>query len=172
MTFVVIVWVSSLVVVLSALLCPGRLVATRSSPPFGWFLVFSLAPSGSVLVVAGAILGWHGQESGAKFFISVLNFTQPPQFTFTFPYIICCHHPALLPCLRYATLGSPPPCSRPSTEEATLCLCIPPPLPPLSCISPGELVATFLVGWRLSPVLPCMVNFHCHPKVDFTPLVL
>ena len=84
MTFVVGGWVSSLVVVLSALLCLGRLVATRSSPPFGWFLVFSLAPSGSVLVVAGAILGWHGQESGAKFFISVLNFTQPPQFTFTF----------------------------------------------------------------------------------------
>ena len=126
MTFVVGGWISSLAVVLSALLCPGRLVATRSLPPSWLVLVHSLALSGSVLVVAGAILGWHGQESGAKFFISVLNFTQPPQFTFTFPYIICCHHPALLPCLRYATLGSPPPCSRPSTEEATSCLCIPP----------------------------------------------
>ena len=145
---------------------------TGSSPPSWLVLVSSLAPSGSVLVVAGAILGWHGQESGAKFFIFVLNFTQPPHFTFTFPYIICCHHPALLPCLRYATLGSPPPCSRPSTEEATLCLCIPPPLPPLSCIFPGELVATFLVGWRLRLVLPCMVNFHCQPGVEFTLLVL
>ena len=84
MTFVVIVWVSSLVVVLSALLCPGRLVATRSLPPFLVGFGLFLSPSGSVLVVAGAILGWHGQESGAKFFISVLNFTQPPQFTFTF----------------------------------------------------------------------------------------
>ena len=164
MTFVVIVWVSSLVVVLSALLCPGRLVATRSLPPFLVGFGLFLSPSGSVLVVAGAILGWHGQESGAKFFIYVLNFTQPPHFTFTFPYIICCHHPALLPCLRYATLGSPPPCSRPSTEEATLCLCIPPPLPPLSCIFPGELVATFLVGWRLRPVPPRMDFFSLSTK--------
>ena len=146
MTFVVIVWISGLVVVLSALLCPGRLVATRSSPPFWSVLVHSLALSGSVLVVAGAILGWHGQESGAKFFIFVLNFTQPPHFTFTFPYIICCHHPALLPCLRYATLGSPPPCSRPSTEEATLCLCIPPPSPsPLLYRSWGT--GGHLSGW-------------------------
>ena len=138
MTFVVRVWVPSFVVVLSALLCPGRQVATRSSSPLGGFGL-SLAPSGSVLVVAGAILGWHGQESGAKFIISVLNFTQPPQFTFTFPYIICCHHPALLPCLRYATLGSPPPCSRPSTEEATSCLCT----PPLSLPS----LVSFLGNW-------------------------
>ena len=150
--------------VLSALLCPGRLVATRSLPPFLVGFCLFLSPSGSVLVVAGAILGWHGQESGAKFFISVLNFTQPPQFTFTFPYIICCHHPALLPCLRYATLGSPPPCSRPSTEEATLCLCITPPLPPLSRIFPRELVTTFLVGWRLRPVLPRMVIFSLSTK--------
>ena len=80
MTFVVIVWVSSLVVVLSALLCPGRLVATRSLPPFLVGFGLFLSPSGSVLVVAGAILGWHGQES----VIYVLNFTQPPHFTFTF----------------------------------------------------------------------------------------
>ena len=33
MTFVVRVWVSGFAVVLSALLCPGRQVATRSPPP-------------------------------------------------------------------------------------------------------------------------------------------
>ena len=56
MTFVVGMWVASLAVVLSALLCPGRQVVTRSPPPFflvGW--VFPLAPSGTVLVVAGVI---------------------------------------------------------------------------------------------------------------------
>ena len=100
MTFVVGGWVSSLAVVLSALLCPGRLVATRSHPPSWLVLVHSLALSGSVLVVAGAILGWHGQESGAKFFISVLNFTQPPQFTFTFSI----HH--LLPSSCTAALST------------------------------------------------------------------
>ena len=58
MTFVVRVWVSGFAVVLSALLCPGRQVATRS-PPFWLVFGLSLAPSGYVLVVAGAILGWH-----------------------------------------------------------------------------------------------------------------
>ena len=66
------------------------------SPLVGWS--FSPWPlSGSVLVVAGAILGWHGQGSWLNFIFNVLNFTQPPHFTFTFSYIICCHHPALLP---------------------------------------------------------------------------
>ena len=58
MTFVVGMWVASLAVVLSALLCPGRQVVTRSSPPLPPFLVgwvFPLAPSGTVLVVAGGI---------------------------------------------------------------------------------------------------------------------
>ena len=59
MTFVVGMWVTSSVVVFSALLCPGRQVATRSSPTpstpplVGW--VFPLAPSGTVLVVAGEV---------------------------------------------------------------------------------------------------------------------
>ena len=64
---VVIVWVSCLVVVFwrcSALAVWQPLGLT---PPFWLVLVFSLALSGSVLVVAGAILGWHGQESWAKF---------------------------------------------------------------------------------------------------------
>ena len=109
MAFVVGVSISSLVVVLSALLCPGGRVAT-GSPPLpsrpSW-LVWSSPwpPSGSVLVVAGAILGWHGQESGDKYILkfsaaSTLHYSpfpqiillpswcqiilQPPQITFTF----------------------------------------------------------------------------------------
>ena len=71
--------------------------ASICSLPFGWLGFLSLALSGSVLVVAGAILGWHGQGSWLNFIFNVLNFTQPPHFTFTFSYSSCCHHPALLP---------------------------------------------------------------------------
>ena len=152
MTFVVGMSISSLVVVLSALLCPGGRVAT-GSPPLpsrpSW-LVWSSPwpPSGSVLVVAGAILGWHGQESWAKFFrslhtsffilstihlaaIMVPNFLQPPQITFTFSTnhlaanII--HHRPTTVC--HPGISSPP---RPALYgEATLCECFPPNPSPL-----------------------------------------
>ena len=46
---------------------------------------------------------WLGRSGGAwsrvlaKFKIKVLNFPQPPYFTFTFHTSCCCHHLALLP---------------------------------------------------------------------------
>ena len=49
------------------------------SLPVGW-LGFPRPLSGCVLVVAGAILGWHGQGSWLNFEI----YLQPPHFTFTF----------------------------------------------------------------------------------------
>ena len=145
MTFVVRGWVSGLAVVLSALLCPGRLVATRSSPLLVG-LVFSLAPSGSVLVVAGAILGWHGQESGAKFFILVLNFTQPPHFTFTFSI----HHLAAIILHCCPDYGMPPwdllPPAAAPLRRRPLCVCVSSPSPsPLLYISRGT--GGHLSGW-------------------------
>ena len=148
-------------------------------PLVGW--VFSLSPSGSVLVVAGAILGWHGQESGAKFVrslhISLSPFPQiillpswcqiilqPPQIILTFPQIILLQTSSSTARLRYATLGSPPPLGRPSTERP-LCVGI----SPQSLPSPvyyylGELVAASLGGQRLRSVPPCMVIFSLSIK--------
>ena len=152
--------ISSLVVVLSALLCPGGRVAT-GSPPLpsrpSW-LVWSSPwpPSGSVLVVAGAILGWHGQESWAKFFrslhtsffilstnhlaaIMVPNFLQPPQITFTFSTNhlaanIIQHRPTTV---CHPGISSPP---RPALYgEATSCECFPP--------NPSPLLFTSLENW-------------------------
>ena len=72
-TFIVVVSISSLVVVLSALLFPGRRVATSSppSPPFP--------------------LGWLGLFPGPK----VAKLPQPPHFIFhPFHKSSCCHHGA------------------------------------------------------------------------------
>ena len=72
-TFIVVMSISSLVVVLSALLYPGRRVATSSppSPPFP--------------------LGWLGLFPGPK----VAKLPQPPHFIFhPFHKSSCCHHGA------------------------------------------------------------------------------
>ena len=96
-------------------------------------------------------------------------FQQLPQITFTFHKSSCClsfcssaastnhfHFSQIILLLiilllsparpgRHATPWSPPPCIRPSTEEATSCWCISLPLPPLSLLSPEELVAASLM---------------------------
>ena len=139
MTFVVGMWVASLAVVLSALLCPGRQVVTRSSPPppplFGW-LGLSPGPKWH-----RARCGWgdpvvHGQGSWLNF-TQVLNFPQPPHFTFTFHTSSCCHHPALLPDHgMHHGISSPP---RPALlGESTLCWYFPP--------NPSPLQFTFTWG--------------------------
>ena len=142
-----VVSISSLVVVLSALLYPGRRVATSSppSPPFP--------------------LGWLGLFPGPK----VAKLPQPPHFIFhPFHKSSCCHHGAKSFCslhkslspfpqiillqtssstarLRYATLGSPPPLGRPSTERP-LCVSVSLPIPPLSSLLPWR-TGGFLSGW-------------------------
>ena len=96
-------------------------------------------------------------------------FQQLPQITFTFHKSSCClsfcssaastnhfHFSQIILLLiilllsparpgRHATPWSPPPCIRPSTEEATSCWCISLPLPPLYLLSPEELVAASLM---------------------------
>ena len=60
----------------------------------------------------------------------------------------CCkHHPAptIRARLRYATLGSPPPLGRPSTERP-LCVSVSLPIPPLSSLLPWR-TGGFLSGW-------------------------
>ena len=134
--------------------------------PFWLVVVFPLALSGSVIATAGAIWGWHGWESwvgsvsshseiqgvlSAKLMLQLARgqiFQQPPQITFTFHKSSCCS--SFCSCSparpgRHATPWSPPPCIRPSAEEATSCWCISLPLPPLSLLSPEELVAASLM---------------------------
>ena len=170
MTFVVGMWVASLAVVLSALLCPGRQVVTRSSPPptplFGW-LGLSPGPKWH-----RARCGWgdpvvHGQGSWLNF-TQVLNFPQPPHFTFTFHTSSCCHHPALLPDHgMHHGISSPP---RPALlGESTLCWYFPP--------NPSPLQFTLTWGtcgclsWWVEASLGAASHgdfFHCHAEVDFT----
>ena len=121
-----IVWVSCLVVVFwrcSALAVWQPLGLT---PPFWLVLVFSLALSGSVLVVAGAILGWHGQESWAKFVSPPQNFSAASTSHFHFST----HHLAAIISLSALDYGMPawdlPPPAAALYGEATSCLCIPP----------------------------------------------
>ena len=73
----------------------------------------------------------------AKFKTNVLNFSQPPHFTFTFHTSSCCHHPALLPDHgMHHGISSPP---RPALfGEATLCWYFPP--------NPSPLQFTFTWG--------------------------
>ena len=103
----------------------------------------------------------------AKFKTNVLNFSQPPHFTFTFHTSSCCHHPALLPDHgMHHGISSPP---RPALYgEATSCWYFPPKSLPSPVYFPGELVAASLVEQRLRSVPPCMVILHCQPVVDFT----
>ena len=72
----------------------------------------------------------------AKFKIKVLNFPQPPYFTFTFHTSSCCHHLALLP-----DHGMPPwdllPPSAALYGEATWYCVSPSLIPPLSFTGAG-----------------------------------
>ena len=75
MTFVVRVWVPSFVVVLSALLCPGRQVATRSSSPLGWFWSFPWPQVAPCLLWLGRSWGGMVKSPGLNFAPSLLNFS-------------------------------------------------------------------------------------------------
>ena len=120
--------------------------ASICSLPFGWLGFLSLALSGSVLVVAGAILGWHGQGSWLNFIFNVLNFTQPPHFTFTFSYSSCCHHPALLPDHGMPPWDLLPPSAAPLRRRPLGILSISSHLPPKSAPSLEQIVSHSIVG--------------------------
>ena len=100
--------------------------------------------------------------------IKVLNFPQPPHFTFTFHTSSCCHHPALLPDHGvHHGISSPP---RPALlGESTLCWYFPP--------NPSPLQFTLTWGtcgclsWWAEASLGAASHgdfFHCHAEVDFT----
>ena len=147
--------------------------------PFWLVVVFPLALSGSVIATAGAIWGWHGWESwvgsvssqeiqgvlSAKLMLQLARgqiFQQPPQITFTFHKSSCCS--SFCSCSparpgRHATPWSPPPCIRPSTEEATSCWCISLPLPPLSLLPRNW---SLLLWWSEASLGAALRRrFHC-----------
>ena len=110
-----------------------------------------------------------GDPGGAWSRVNGLNFSAASTLHFSsFPQIIllpswcqifCSLHKSLSPSpqiillqtssstarLRYATLGSPPPLGRPSTERP-LCVSVSLPIPPLSCLLPWR-TGGLLSGW-------------------------
>ena len=130
--------------------------------PFLVGCVFSLAPSGSVLERAGEILGWHGQESGAKFFAASTFHFHP------FHKSSCCHHGAKFFCSLHKSLslfhnsscckyhlappdyGMPPwdllPPSAGPLRRGHFVLVFPPSIPPLSSLLPWG-TSGCLSGW-------------------------
>ena len=170
MTFVVRVWVPSFVVVLSALLCPGRQVATRSSSPLGWFWSFPRPQVAPCLLWLGRSWGGMVKSPGLNFAPSLLNFV--PSLLNFIHNSLSLFHTSSLPSspfsalwLRYASLGSPPPCSRPLRRGHFELVYLP--LSPTSLVFPGVLVAASLGGQRLRPVLHCMGTFSLSTKSWF-----
>ena len=128
-----------------------------------------------MLDVAGAILGWHGQESGAKFFAASTFHFHP------FHKSSCCHHGAKFFCSLHKSLslfhnsscckyhlappdyGMPPwdllPPSAGPLRRGHFVLVFPPRSLPSLVYFPGELVAASPVGQRLRPAPPCMGIF-------------
>ena len=172
-TFIVVMSISSLVVVLSALLYPGRRVATSSppSPPFP--------------------LGWLGLFPGPK----VAKLPQPPHFIFhPFHKSSCCHHGAKFSaastnhfhllhkssCCKHhpapPDYGMPPwdllPPSAGPLRRGHFVWVFPSQSLPSLVYFPGELVASSLVGWRLRSAPPCMVIVSLPTKSWFHFLVL
>ena len=63
--------------------------------------------------MAGAILGWHGQGSLAKFYPQCAKFYAASTSHFHLFTLICCHHPALLPDHGMPPWDLPPPSAAP-----------------------------------------------------------
>ena len=180
MTFVVRVWVPSFVVVLSALLCPGRQVATRSSSPLGWFWSFPWPQVAPCLLWLGR--SWGGmvktldKSPGLNFAPSLLNFV--PSLLNFIHNSLSLFHTSSLPSspfsalwLRYASLGSPPPCSRPLRRGRFELVYLPPSPPPL-LFFPGSWWLPLWVGRGFARCCIAWGLFHCQPKVDFIFLCL
>ena len=118
MTFVVRVWVPSFVVVLSALLCPGRQVATRSSSPLGWFWSFPWPQVAPCLLWLGRSWGGMVKSPGLNFAPSLQNFTAASTSHFHF----FTHHLAAIislfrPVITVCQPGISSPLQPPSTER-------------------------------------------------------
>ena len=131
MTFVVGMWVASLAVVLSALLCPGRQVVTRSSPPLPPFWLVGSFPWPQVAPCSLWLGGSGGAWSRvlAKFYTSA-KFSAASTFHFHFPHIILLPSSCTPARPRYAPWDLLPP--RPALlGESTLCWYFPPNPSPL-----------------------------------------
>ena len=158
MTFVVGMWVASLAVVLSALLCPGRQVVTRSSPPLPPFWLVGSFPWPQVAPCSLWLGGSGGAWSRvlAKFYTSA-KFSAASTLHFHFPHIILLPSSCTPARPRCAPWDLLPPLGRPSSESP-LCVGISPQIPPLSSLLlPGELEAASHGGQRLRSVPPRMV---------------
>ena len=167
MTFVVGMWVASLAVVLSALLCPGRQVVTRSPPPFFWLVGSFPWPQ---VAPCSLWLGWSGGAWSrvlAKFYTSA-KFSAASTFHFHFPHIILLPSSCTPARPRYAPWDLLPPSAGPPRRVHFVLV-----FPPKSLPSPvysylGNLWLPLLVGrgfarcrlawWFLS--LSCRGWFH------------
>ena len=175
MTFVVGMWVTSSVVVFSALLCPGRQVATRSSPtpstpPFGW-LGLSPGPKWH-----RARCGWggqvvHGQGSWLNF-TQVLNFPQPPHFHLHFPHIILLPSSCTPAWPRHAPCDLLPPSAGPLRRGHFVLVFPPNPSPLQFTIIWGNWWLPLWVGRGFARCHLAWWSFHCQSRVDFTFLCL
>ena len=147
-------------------------------PPFGWFLVFPWLQVATCLLWLGRSWGstceslkarscqglcWLSSGfswRGAKFFAASI-------FHFHFPHIILLPSSCistLWPC-PCASLGSPPPCSRPLRRGHFELVYLP--LSPPSLVFPGVLVAASLGGQRLRSVLLSMEIFSLSTRSWF-----
>ena len=116
--------------------------ASICSLPFGWLVFFSLA-----LKWLRARCGWGDPGVAwsrvlAKFYLQCAKFYAASTFHFHFFILILLPSSCTPAWSRHATLGSPPPFGRPSTEEATLVSwAYPSLLPPKSAPSLEQIAA-------------------------------
>ena len=117
--------------------------ASICSLPFGWLVFFSLA-----LKWLRARCGWGDPGVAwsrvlAKFYLQCAKFYAASTFHFHFFILILLPSSCTPAWSRHATLGSPPPFGRPSTEEATWYSEYFLPLPSKICSITGTNCVTF-----------------------------